>query len=851
MDPRPLSLLVAALANFALATYVLLKNPKRIANVSFSLLIFSVVFWILATFIINIAKDHEMLKFASKAAFFGAVMMSCNFLLFTWVFPETGKEPPLKKLLPRIFVPGGVVAVMTAFTPLVSEEVVYIDGVARPVYGKGIVVFSIFCITFVCYGLYLLARKSWKHPGRFERVQLRYTFWGLLIPTVGMILFTLVLPPLGIVLFSNMTPLLTVAGVGIVSYAIVRYRLMDLGVVFRSALIYLNITVAMAIILIGLFLLLNPILNMSARGAVLLAAICAAMLIQPTRHGMEILVDRYFFKGRYNYKAALAEFSSSMTRILDLEDLQNRIVREVSSILQVKKAAVLLRDADGSTYGIRCSLSNDPEDMGKGIASGSDIIQRVKKEGLPLVKEELKRILPHSDFEPLGREFDRVEAEVFVPLISRGELIGLLALGPKVSADIYSTEDVNLLATLGNQAAVALEDALLHHAVTMLKNHNENILKFMSSGVIAIDTNRAIDTCNEKAREILRLPAQGVINRSIDILPSPLCTILGDTLDGEGTVSNQEVQILSESGSICYLNASTSLIKGEKNEITGVLLVFNDLTDIKVLEGEMWRADKLASLGTLAAGMAHEIKNPLVSIRTFAQLLPTKYEDKEFRDTFSSITVDEVERINSIVEKLLEFARPSAPVFESVDIIVIIEEVLTLLNNEVKRLDVALHKNFEVPSAPIIGDKSQLKQALLNLCLNSLQAMESLDNYTHRELTIDVGLRRPRRRNLEGQSVDEIAQMFYGTEVTTSVDDAETVVIRIFDTGKGIGREELAKIFDPFFTTREQGMGLGLAVVHGIIREHSGNIYVDSKESVGTEFVMSLPVTQIFAREKV
>jgi two-component system sensor histidine kinase AtoS len=385
----------------------------------------------------------------------------------------------------------------------------------------------------------------------------------------------------------------------------------------------------------------------------------------------------------------------------------------------------------------------------------------------------------------------------------------------------------------------------------MLKNHNENILKYMSSGVVAIDRKQVIKTCNDKARTILRLPYKGTINRTIDVIPNPLRQMLADTLSEKTAYSNHEVQILSERGSISYLNASTSLIKDEEGAVTGALLVFNDLTDIKLLESEMWRADKLASLGTLAAGMAHEIKNPLVSIKTFAQLLPTRYEDKDFRDTFSAITVDEVERINLIVEKLLEFARPTAPVFEVVDVINIIEELLLLLSPEVTKHGITVTRNFEVPSAPITGDKAQLKQTLLNLCLNGLQAIEKAENRTEKELAITVGFRKRSYRRSETPSLNKIARMFYGTEVTASAEDGETLIIKVRDTGRGISKVDLTKIFDPFFTTKEKGMGLGLAVVHGIIKEHSGTIHVESEENVGTEFTISLPVTQIFTKERV
>ncbi len=460
-------------------------------------------------------------------------------------------------------------------------------------------------------------------------------------------------------------------------------------------------------------------------------------------------------------------------------------------------------------------------------------------------------MLTHSEYERFEPEFERIDSEVFIPLIYRGELGGLLSLGEKTSADIYSQEDLNLLTTLGNQAAVALENALLHHKVTMLVYHNESILKHMSSGVIAADRKRIIKTCNDKAREILRLARDGVVGRKIDILAPPLDKMLSTTLDGNATYSNHEVEILSDRNEVAYLNTATSFLKDENDEMTGALLVFNDLTDIKLLESEMWRADKLASLGTLAAGMAHEIKNPLVSIKTFAQLLPTRYEDKDFRDTFSTITVGEVERINSIIEKLLEFARPSAPMFESVDVVEIIDEVLLLLTPELTKYGVSLVKNFESPSAPIIGDKSQLKQAMLNLCLNGMQAMQQFETPMQKELCITVGFRKRRYRGSDGSTVDEIAQMFYGTEVPASAEEAETLVIRVRDGGPGIDRNELAKIFDPFFTTKEKGLGLGLAVVHGIVKEHSGNISVDSEKNAGTEFAISLPVAQLFAKEKV
>lgn len=852
MDLKLLCILITAMANLLLAMYVLVKNPKNTINICFSIFMFSVAFWNITLVLIAIGTDYQVVKFMGHVAFLGGALTCCHFLLFCYVFPQLKDEFPPVKVLLRIYIPGAL-ASLAAFTPFVMTDITNVGAGVRPVYGKpGIYVYAAYCIASLAAGLFLLARKYVSYPGRFERVQLRYTFWGLGISMSAVVMITLILPLAGISRYSTpLTPLVTVIGVAAISYAIVRHRLMDLGVVFKSALIFSGTAVVMAVLLLGAIFLLNPLERLDRVGLVVLTAILAAVVVYPTRLFVEFVVDEYVFRDRYDYRTTLAEFSVSMTTILNLEDLQNRIVREVSSILKVNSAALLLLGADEDGYTIRCSIPPELGDSAGGLAEDSGVVERITRDHALIVRDELRRILPRSEYESIEQEFERIDAEVIIPLFYRGQLGGLLSLGEKESADIYSQEDLNLLATLGNQAAVALENAMLHHKVTMLVNHNESILKHMSSGLIATDRNRVISTCNDKAREILRLPLIDVIGQEMGILPPPLNEMLSNTLEGKAAYSNHEVEILSDHNAVAYLNAATSLLKDESGNMTGALLVFNDLTDIKLLESEMWRADKLASLGTLAAGMAHEIKNPLVSIKTFAQLLPTKYEDKDFRDTFSAITIEEVERINSIVEKLLEFARPTAPMFEPVDIIVIIKEVLMLLTPEFTKHGIIVSESFEAPTAPMIGDKGQLKQALLNLCLNGMQAMQGAEKSGARELSIMVGFRKRRHRGPEGSAVDEIAQMFYGTEIPTSADDAETLVVRVRDSGKGIGRTELARIFDPFFTTKEKGLGLGLAVVHGIVKEHSGNISVDSEENAGTEFTISLPVRQLFAKEKV
>ena len=218
---------------------------------------------------------------------------------------------------------------------------------------------------------------------------------------------------------------------------------------------------------------------------------------------------------------------------------------------------------------------------------------------------------------------------------------------------------------------------------------------------------------------------------------------------------------------------------------------------------------RMASLGTVAASLAHEIKNPLVSIKTLAQLLPEKYDDPEFRDYFTRIVLDEVERINTLVSELLDFARSSEPRMELLGLEDLIEEVLKRLSVRMIQGDIRMKKEFSSPRPTLYGDPVQLKQALLNIMVNGIESMP---------LGGELGVRVFRQ----------------GTEV----------VIVLSDTGCGIPAEDLLRIFEPFYTTKPSGTGLGLAICKKVVEEHGGKIHVTSRNQEGTVFTLSLPAAE-------
>jgi signal transduction histidine kinase len=226
------------------------------------------------------------------------------------------------------------------------------------------------------------------------------------------------------------------------------------------------------------------------------------------------------------------------------------------------------------------------------------------------------------------------------------------------------------------------------------------------------------------------------------------------------------------------------------------------------------RADRLSSLGLLTAGLAHEIRNPLVAIRTFTQLLPDRYEDVEFRQSFQGLVLKEVDRICGLIRDLLSFARPSRPNVAHENINQVVDSIARILETEAKDKGVAITRDFGDNLPAVAIDREQMKQVFMNLILNGIQAMQ------------------------DGGSI-AVSTRRYSKD--TTAEPAGFVQVEIRDTGAGIPEEHLEHIFDPFFTSKDEGSGLGLSISHQIVQEHGGHLEVQSKVGVGTSFFVNLP----------
>src|SRR5437660_6583987 len=308
-------------------------------------------------------------------------------------------------------------------------------------------------------------------------------------------------------------------------------------------------------------------------------------------------------------------------------------------------------------------------------------------------------------------------------IFAREQLAGLMLLGPRLSGRIYGSVEQEALQALCGQLAVAIENAELFTEVQNAKIYNETLLENLTSGVIAAGTDEQITVFNNEAGQITGLNSQEMLNASLGALPLDLAEPLVTTLRTGESQENREIA-MHVGDSDVIIRASTSIFHGQDREVLGALMVLTDVTAIKRLELQLRRSDRLASLGTLSAGMAHEIKNPLVSLKTFAQLLPERYQDSDFRDTFSNLIGHEIDRIDSLVNQLLRSARPAKPVLRPMHVHDVLEKSLQLVGHRLYQKQIALVRSWRAEVDTIHADADQIEQVFLNFFLNAMDAMK-------------------------------------------------------------------------------------------------------------------------------
>jgi PAS domain S-box-containing protein len=597
-----------------------------------------------------------------------------------------------------------------------------------------------------------------------------------------------------------------------VGHAIIRHRLMDIRVVIRRGVTYL----AAMICSVGLFVLLllgsNMLLPDSHDFSMkeILLVLIAAVLFPSVKAQAQRLFDHYLYRNPYDYARTLREASRALTATIDLQGLLGHVGDVLVSALRPDGVAIYLLDPYDHEFRLKWSAGIVP--FVPTVSIASRLMATAPADRRLVFRDEVVSAQPPDLRDRLIDDLDQLRAEVVVPLIEEDELIGFLVLGAKRSGDPYFSNDADLLTTLANQAAVAVRNAQTHARVVQVNEEMQKVLETIESGVVAVGPRGRITLFNRAAEQLTGTSAQAARGQTPACLPSPLGSALQATAaDGEPR-SQIEFSLPDAAGQLVPLMCSTSALRGPDGAPLGAVAVLADMSRLKELEQEKRRAERLASIEAIASGLIHEIRNPLVGIKTYAQLLPSRGASEEFREMFSRTAGREIGRIDDLLSRFRTMSRASQHPMEMVDLSEPLRDTLETLHAELEDRQISLRRVGEQTRRPVLGNASQLQQLFLNLCLNAIQAMGPGGELTVRVADLSEG-------------------------------GGSTLLVEVADTGPGIPDHLLATIFDPFVTTKPHGAGLGLAICRGIADAHHARIHARNNVGrPGCTFTVEFPV---------
>jgi len=354
-----------------------------------------------------------------------------------------------------------------------------------------------------------------------------------------------------------------------------------------------------------------------------------------------------------------------------------------------------------------------------------------------------------------------------------------------------------------------------HTALRNMQSYTKNVIESMASGLVSLDADGRVVTVNPRAGELLGVRDSDVTgSRLSDIValaPRGVSDAVEKVARGESDVFEAEAELVV-AGERLPVSLSASSLRDEPEGRSGTVVLFRDLREVRELQEEVERARHLAAIGRLAAGVAHEVRNPLSSLKGFAQFLRGRFSPGSDEERYADIMIEEVERLDRVVQELLDFARPVQPERKPIAPGALLNEALALVSEDAGFHNVTIVRN-EAPGLPsVLVDQFQIRQALLNVLLNAIEAMGDGGS-----LTIE-------------------------TVLSQETGGEPMVTVSVRDTGPGMSTEELDRLFEPFYTTKQKGTGLGLTIVSRLIEQNGGRISVESRPGHGSTFSLRLPV---------
>jgi PAS domain S-box-containing protein len=486
-------------------------------------------------------------------------------------------------------------------------------------------------------------------------------------------------------------------------------------------------------------------------------------------------------------------------------------VEGVADVARVTRVGLFSRIHQGDAYRLRAGLRCLPETYELEFSGREPLVRWFELHAHLISRANLAQARDQGQRAIMRRALDTFGAEVIVPLYARGQIIGWMFFGHRVTGQDFDYQGLEDLMMLAEQVSTVLENALLYEEATLRKTLAETLLKSIPPGIVAIDEDAIVRWFNPRAEQILGLSSSDVLNKPVEAVGTRLASLLRETLDSDAALPPQPWTDINTRRS---LSVETRRLADQRTPL-GAVAVINDLTAGENLRDKQALLDRATFWTDLAASMSHEIRNPLVAIKTFAQLLPERFDDADFRKEFNEIVVKEVDRLDKIITQINSFAHPPELVLKPIDLRGPVKKAVEIARSRFGvNGDVEVETSLPTNLPRVLGDETALAEAFAHLVVNAAEA--SSDRAKPR-----IALAAKPVRAHGHQS---------------------GVVVTVRDNGKGIAPELKEKVFSPFCTTKPRGMGLGLPIVKRTVFDHNGRVEIESTPK-GTLVSVMLPAT--------